>query len=93
MKKFVILLFAALILCACNVDSEKVIHSDFCVGHLRIIELTFNGETHEYVLYDTGYRGSVSHWEGCKYCKEKHAHEETLCDTIYVVQEKAYKEW
>lgn len=38
----------------------------------RIIELEQNGERHEYVeAHRIGADGySLSHWEGCKYCKE-----------------------
>jgi hypothetical protein len=40
-----------------------------------LVDITFEGETHQYVLYRTGRHddasGSLTHWEGCKYCKEK----------------------
>ena len=102
MKKFVILLFAVLALCAygcsgtsdgasINLDTDNMIVSG--AGRYALIELTFNGETHEYVIYRSGYSGSVSHWEGCKYCKEKHQHETAERDTIYIVEEKDYNNW
>ena len=44
-------------------------------GHSYLVDITFNGETHEYVrfdMYEDGHAtGSLSHWAGCKYCKEK----------------------
>ena len=38
---------------------------------LEIMEITYNGETHEYLHFCAAYEGSLSHWEGCKYCKNK----------------------
>ena len=36
-----------------------------------IVEVTYNGETHEYLQFDSGPQGGISHWEGCRYCKTK----------------------
>ena len=46
-----------------------------CTDGAHLVDLTFNGETHEYVFWEYGFgenlRGSLSHWAGCKYCKNK----------------------
>ena len=38
-----------------------------------LVDITFNGETHEYVFYNRSLgdssEGSLAHWAGCKYCK------------------------
>lgn len=36
---------------------------------LKVIDVTHEGETHQYVKYKNGYSGSLCHWEGCKFCK------------------------
>jgi len=56
-----------------------------------LIDLTFEGETHQYVLYLHGEytdhsRGSLSHWEGCKYCKEQKEKEK---DNEFKIDEKS----
>lgn len=46
--------------------------------HLGLVDVQFNGETHEYVQYKNGYGRSLSHWEGCKYCK--HSNNQTVIE-------------
>lgn len=40
-----------------------------------LYDITFDGETHQYVKwvhqYGNATTGSLSHWAGCKYCKNK----------------------
>lgn len=74
MKK--ILIFIAIILCLSGCDNrteEQKIESkrNYVQRNSSLIEITFNDETHEYVDYIDGYRGSMSHWAGCKYCKNE----------------------
>lgn len=74
MKK--ILIFAAFILClsGCNYRTEEQRIESKRIYNQRnssLTDITFNDETHEYVLFIDGYRGSLCHWEGCKYCKNK----------------------
>lgn len=38
---------------------------------LRLLDISFNDETHQYLYYHGYYEGSLSHWAGCKYCEEK----------------------
>lgn len=50
-------------------------HSKWVEERCELIDITFNGETHEYVKYLDGggdhQYGSLTHWAGCKYCKNK----------------------
>lgn len=44
----------------------------------QVIDIKVNNETHQYLQYRAGgFRNSfqLTHWQGCKYCKEK---EQTL---------------
>lgn len=56
-------------------EQKKAADSKMIQNEVSLIELTFNGETHEYIWFhmDSGQysKGSVAHWAGCKYCKEK----------------------
>ena len=56
-------------------EQKKAADSKLIQNGVSLIELTFNGETHEYVWLNLGVgdcsKGSVAHWAGCKYCKEK----------------------
>ena len=78
-NRIIILCFAICCLfTACNTltsEDRKKLNSDQVQNVSTLVELTFNGETHEYVWYHqhTGQCGmaSVAHWAGCKYCKEK----------------------
>ena len=58
---------------SCNISDEEARRktSSGVQSHTKLIDVTFNGETHEYVYFIGGYQGSIAHWEGCKYCKEK----------------------
>lgn len=74
MKK--ILIFVAFILClsGCDYRTEEQrseLKRNYVQRNSSLIEITFNDETHEYVDYIDGYRGSLSHWEGCRYCKKE----------------------
>lgn len=72
MKK-ILLLLVLLSTVGCDTrftkDPEKI--GRLVSSLATLIELTFDGETHEYVFYEKGYEGSLSHWEGCKYCKQQ----------------------
>lgn len=51
------------------------------IGKVELFTVEFRGEKHEYVLWSAGggdcSRGSLSHWEDCKYCKEKEMKKKT----------------
>lgn len=58
----------------------------------KLVDITFDGETHQYILYRTGTyvssensTGSLSHWAGCKYCK--HHNNGYIVDTVYIYRE------
>lgn len=86
MKK-ILLLIALICACSCTCtveymsDSEKKqLHrkntSKNVQEHSEIVDLTFDGETHEYVYFYNiaGSMGSLTHWAGCKYCKQQGYH-------------------
>lgn len=84
MKKFIIALIAIVCMASCEpkviyVDSNtgEPIQTDGVVyvdgvrkNRLQICTVSVNNESHEYLFWYDGYRGSASHWEGCKYCKD-----------------------
>lgn len=47
-------------------------------GECTLFDITFDGETHQYVKwvhpYGNATIGSLTHWAGCKYCKDKNIH-------------------
>jgi len=83
MKK-ILLVLAAILVTGCGepeyIDSrltddpkmKEISVSKFSV----LVDLTFEGESHQYVFYEKGYEGSLSHWEGCKYCKQRNKNEQ-----------------
>ena len=49
---------------------EKI---DYASKNINLIDVTFNGETHEYVYTGADAKHFFTlggHWAGCKYCKE-----------------------
>ena len=50
-------------------DASTGLKEEFVARHTSLVDLTYDGETHQYVFFMVGYEGSVSHWAGCKYCK------------------------
>lgn len=85
MKK-ILLLIALICACSCCSDYERKEYEqrqherkqqsiqDDC----NLYEITFNGETHEYVYFNDEAGnwavGSLTHWAGCKYCKQNGYH-------------------
>lgn len=51
------------------VDAVKVDGKPNC--SYTVVEITVNGEAHQYVKYENGNQFSLTHWKGCKYCKEQ----------------------
>lgn len=56
-------------------EAIRAKHSKQVNERCELIDITFNGETHEYVKFLDGggdhQYGSLTHWAGCKYCKNK----------------------
>lgn len=56
-------------------EAIRAKHSKLVNECCELIDITFNGETHEYVKYLEGggdrQYGSLTHWAGCKFCKER----------------------
>ena len=76
MKKlilFITLVFACFCFSSCHTEQEMIEDINKQVQKQSyLIELTFDGEKHEFVFFN-GYENSgLSHWPGCKYCKEYH---------------------
>jgi len=76
MKKILVFFIIVLCLSSCSfnrTDDGAITTTKPAVGpvHLELIDVEFRGERHEYVRYHSGHGRSLSHWEGCKYCKER----------------------
>lgn len=82
-KKFCTLILGFVVCCfmaACGPmekqtpEAIRAQHSKQVKDRCELIDITFNGETHEYVRYLDGLGdhqyGSLTHWAGCKFCKE-----------------------
>lgn len=73
----VIVAFAIFFIVSSCVDKSpeqiKRENEDIAQKRSTLVDLTFNGETHEYVFYHRNFgdssEGGLAHWEGCKYCK------------------------
>jgi len=77
MKKILIFIIGLVCLCSCTIvnrtQNEKnvgISDNTSARSHIKLVNIEFNGEVHEYVFMEYGYGKSLSHWEGCKYCKE-----------------------
>lgn len=76
MKKILVLILGIVLCTGCSYTD----HIDggmrkigLAPANLELHDVTFNGETHEYVLFYnpiSGEIGSMTHWEGCKYCED-----------------------
>jgi len=79
MKKLILLVMMLMLASSCeyenprNPDSSVECKEEFVARHCSLIDLTFEEETHQYVFFMVGYEGSVSHWAGCKYCKQNNS--------------------
>lgn len=88
MKKiFLLLLFCTSIICAQETSKREEIphyfgeNKEIVVHNITdpsesfdIIEITYNGETHQFIRYHKNGNngaGGLTHWPGCKYCKQK----------------------
>lgn len=79
MKKLILGFVACCFMVACGPkptpEAIRARHSEWVKERCELIDITFNGETHEYVRYLDGYSdnqyGSLTHWAGCKFCKER----------------------
>ena len=81
MKKLILGFVACCFMAACGPmekptpEAIRAKHSKWVNEHCELIDITFNSETHEYVKFLDGggdhQYGSLTHWAGCKYCKNK----------------------
>lgn len=76
MKKFfiiIVLAVMAILTVSCNQTSggsmsdyeEQRVQSDF-----SLIELSFEGHSHQFVFYHGLYDTTIDHWPSCKYCTD-----------------------
>lgn len=74
MKKLIMIVAATLMLAGCDKPTQQgsmiTTEGETLVHKVRLYTIEFRGEKHEYVYWADGYAGSLSHWEGCRYCKE-----------------------
>lgn len=73
MKNLFYIICVVLFLTSC--DENKNDNGAPIIGNgmyydISLVDVCFDDETHQYVLYEHRYGGSFSHWEGCKYCKQ-----------------------
>ena len=74
MKKVLDILVAIFFLMSCSdSDREEQIkqYQVMIQKHTKLIEMEFNGSTHEFVWYGSGYAAGLAHWPDCKYCNSK----------------------
>lgn len=76
MKKIITLL-GIILLCSCDFDTETLVPGSekSLAGDTKLIELTFEGHTHQFIFNHSYVGGGVSdveiiHWPSCKYCEE-----------------------
>lgn len=72
MKKLFYIICIVLFLTSCGKnknDNGALITDNGIFYNLELVDVCFDGETHQYVKYKNCYGQSLSHWEGCKYCK------------------------
>lgn len=53
----------------------KTVFVDGKISFLKLVDITADGETHQYLYWAGMDSDVVEHWAGCKYCKE---HQEDL---------------
>ena len=82
MKKFFIFIVLAvtaiLATVSCNQTSGGIIDYDSrqVLSGIKLVELTFEGHTHQYVFSHSLYDTELDHWPSCKYCEEPSAQTE-----------------
>ena len=88
MKKVVYSSILYTLICLCVIVSSCSVDKIKLHEHRQVIlkedselyELTFNGETHEFVMWHNNEGqcavGGLCHWPGCKYCKERNGNNE-----------------
>lgn len=72
MKKIIFSLILITLLCGCNNLQNDTIYND--EKNANLVTFTFNGESHEFVLYDGSgptKKGCIVHWPGCIYCNRQ----------------------
>lgn len=73
MKKLLYIICAIFLLSSCtrNKNENGAFTTDTGLYYsLGLVDICFDNETHQYVMYKDDYGKSLSHWAGCKYCKQ-----------------------
>lgn len=75
MKKLFIIILAVTAVfttVSCNQNTGGIIDYDSrqTLSRLKLVELTFEGHTHQYVFSHSIYDTQLDHWPSCKYCEE-----------------------
>lgn len=79
-KLFIIILTVTAVFTtvSCNQTTGGIIDYDSrqVLSRIKLVELTFEGHTHQYVFSHTLYDTTLDHWPSCKYCEEPSAQTE-----------------
>ena len=72
MKKIIFSLILITLLCGCDNCPNDTIYNE--EKNATLVTFTFNGESHEFVLYvgsGPTKKASIAHWPGCIYCNRQ----------------------
>lgn len=75
MKKILIIIVlavTAILTVSCNQSSGGIIDYDSrqVLSGIKLVELTFEGHTHQFTFSHTLYDTELDHWPSCKYCED-----------------------
>lgn len=78
MKKLFIITVLAITTILTTVSCDRITEYDSrqVLSGIKLVELTFEGHTHQYVFSHTLYDTTLDHWPSCKYCEEPSAQTE-----------------
>lgn len=65
---FALTVVGGLFLIARSDASAEANVSDEPLGTCVVTDITANGECHQYLMWEDGYRGGMTHLPNCKYC-------------------------
>ena len=73
MKKFfIIIVLAVTAILTVSCDHGGIIDYDSrqVLSGIKLVELTFEGHTHQFVFSHSLYDTELDHWPSCKYCED-----------------------
>ena len=73
-KLFIIILAVTAVFTTVSCDQTSGGIKDYdaqqVLSKLKLVELTFEGQSHQFVFHHNLYDTELSHWPSCKYCAE-----------------------